>query len=100
LVAYASDLTPVETALAGAGLDPHGRDAPATTTNHSLWFHHNPDARQWSLNEQHCTEVSDGRALVHGSLTDAAGRLITTFAQELALYANTSSLKNPIISAA
>ena len=96
LLAYASDLTPLESALAGAGLDPLGEHAPVTTVNHSLWFHHNPDpdAHRWTFCEQRCTQVGDGRALVHGSLTDAAGGLVATFAQELVLYADSSAAQN------
>lgn len=94
MLAYASDLTPMESALAGAGLDPLGAHAPVATVNHSLWFHHNPDVHRWTFCEQRCTQVGDGRALVHGSLTDGAGHLVATFAQELALYASSSAAQN------
>lgn len=81
VLAYASDLTLVRTALV-----PHekaGGDAfRLASLDHALWFHRAVRPDEWLLLESVSPAAVDSRALTLGYVYDAAGLLVATVAQE------------------
>jgi acyl-CoA thioesterase II len=85
LLAYATDLTIIGTAL---------RPAPALSqadtmtkfhsavTSHSLWFHQPLRVDDWLLVDQVSPVVAGGRAFGRGDVWARDGRLVASFAQE------------------
>lgn len=81
VLAYASDLTLVRTALV-----PHERPGGASfrlaSLDHAMWFHRAVRADQWLLLESVSPAAVDSRALTMGYVYDASGLLVATVAQE------------------
>ncbi len=81
-LAYASDMLLLSTSLA-----PHARavgapDVAAASLDHALWVHRPVRVDQWLCYEQESSWAAGGRAMMHGRVFDAAGRLVMTVAQE------------------
>lgn len=55
------------------------------TLNHNLWFHAPVRADAWLMYSTESPWAGGGRGLVRGSITDAAGRLVATAAQEISV---------------
>ena len=82
VLAYASDLTLVDTALF-----PHGRAVfdprlQVASLDHAMWFHRPFDFSQWHLYAQDTPSTSGARGLTRGSIYSREGVLIASVAQE------------------
>ena len=83
VVAYASDLTLLDTTLS-----PHGISALSTkgvrmaSLDHAMWFHRPFRADEWLLYEQESPSASGARGFARGSIFTRDGRLATSVAQE------------------
>ena len=85
LLAYATDLTVIGTALRphdGVGqADAHVRIHTAVT-GHTLWFHRPFRLDDWCLVAQQVPIAAGARAFGQGHVWDGDGRLVASFAQE------------------
>lgn len=81
-LAYASDMTFVETALRPHGLNYWSEGLQTASLDHALWFHHPVDFNQWHLFVQDSPISSGGRGLVRGHLFRRDGLLVASAAQE------------------
>jgi len=82
LLAYASDFSLLDTALA-----PHGRtywqgDLKMASIDHAMWFHRPFRADDWLLYAMDSPNASGARGLVRGEVFDRSGRLVASTAQE------------------
>jgi acyl-CoA thioesterase-2 len=85
LLAYATDLTVIGTALRPAeGLSQADSTVRfhSAVTSHSLWFHQPFRADDWLLVDQCSPVVAGSRAYGRGDVWSADGRLVASFAQE------------------
>lgn len=77
-IAMASDhfvtamATPVEEGPAGL----------AVTLDHALWLHRRSSADEWLRYDAALIAIIDGRAVIRGTVSDTAGRLVGTFVQQ------------------
>ncbi len=81
-LAYASDMTFVETAMRPHGLNYWMSGVQTASLDHSLWFHHPVDFNEWHLFVQDSPVSSGGRGLSRGSLYRRDGLLVASAAQE------------------
>jgi acyl-CoA thioesterase-2 len=88
LVAYASDLTAMESAMVAAGRHPHSDELTWATLSHTLWIHGTPRADRWIRCDQQTAVIGTDRALVHGSLIDESGSVVASFSQQGAMRVN------------
>ena len=82
VLAYASDLTILGTALRPHGI---GFDEPrliSASIDHAMWFHRPARADRWLLHDQDTPSASGGRGLGRGRMFDQEGRLVATTVQE------------------
>jgi len=82
LLAYTSDFSLLDTALA-----PHGRsywqgDLKMASIDHAMWFHRPCRADEWLLYAMDSPNACGSRGLVRGELYDRTGRLVASTAQE------------------
>jgi acyl-CoA thioesterase-2 len=82
LLAYTSDFSLLDTALA-----PHGRsywqgDLKMASIDHAMWFHRPCRADEWLLYAMDSPNACGSRGLVRGQLFDRTGRLVASTAQE------------------
>jgi acyl-CoA thioesterase-2 len=82
LLAYTSDFSLLDTALA-----PHGRsywqgDLKMASIDHAMWFHRPFRADEWLLYAMDSPNACGARGLVRGQVFDRAGRLVASTAQE------------------
>jgi len=82
LLAYLSDMSLLDAALA-----PHGRSLfqpglQAASLDHALWFHRPFRADEWLLFTQDSPNASGARGLTRGLIYAQDGRLIASVAQE------------------
>ena len=82
VLAYASDLTLLDTAMV-----PHGRSVmesaiQAASLDHALWFHRPFRADSWLLFAQDTPSASGARGFARSSVFDQSGRLVASVAQE------------------
>jgi acyl-CoA thioesterase-2 len=81
VVAYASDMTLLDT-----GLLPHGLkwsdNLMGASLDHAMWFHRDFRADEWLLYDQDTPISSGARAFARGSIYTADGRLVVSVAQE------------------
>ncbi len=82
VLAYLSDMTLLDAALA-----PHGRtlfepDLAAASLDHALWFHRPFRADEWLLYAQDSPNMSGSRGLTRGLIFDRTGILVATVMQE------------------
>ena len=85
LLAYATDLTIIGTALRPAeGLSQADTMTKfhSAVTSHSLWFHQPLRTDDWLLVDQHSPVLAGGRAFGRGDVWSVDGRLVASFAQE------------------
>ena len=80
VVAYASDMSLLDTALMPHGLN--WTSVMGASLDHAMWFHRPFRADEWLLYDQDSPTASDARALSHGSIYAADGRLVVTVVQE------------------
>ncbi|WP_309060682.1 acyl-CoA thioesterase domain-containing protein [Streptomyces sp.] len=88
LLAYATDLTPIGTALRPV---PRVTQADSGTvfvsavTSHTVWFHRPFGTGQWLLLRQHSPLAAHGRCFGRGDVLTEEGVLLASFAQEALL---------------
>lgn len=84
-VAFASDLTPIATALrALPGMsqrDSH-RTVQTATTSHTVWFHHDLDVADWVCFQQTAPVTGEGRSFGWGHLFTRDGVAVASYAQD------------------
>lgn len=85
LAAFASDLTPIATALRAipgmSQADSH-RTVQTATTSHTVWFHHDLDLREWICFQQTAPVTGGGRSFGWGHIFDRGGVAVASFAQD------------------
>jgi acyl-CoA thioesterase-2 len=80
LVAYASDLTLLDTVML-----PHGMiwtQGSQVSLDHAMWFHRPFRADEWMLYDQHSPTAAGGRGLANGTIFTRSGSLTTSVVQE------------------
>ncbi len=82
VLAYLSDMTLLNTALAAHGLSIFDSTLQVASLDHAVWFHRRFRADEWLLYAQDSPNASGGRALTRGQLFTRDGRLIASVAQE------------------
>lgn len=82
LLAFASDLGFLGTALRPHGQPWYSSRQPPSTIDHSLWLHRPFRADEWLLYVMDSPSAHAARGFVRGTLYDRAGRLIASTAQE------------------
>lgn len=82
ILAYASDMTLLETALVAHGASVLGGDIQGASLDHALWLHRPFRADEWLLYAQDSPSASGARGLARGLVYDRAGRLVASMAQE------------------
>jgi acyl-CoA thioesterase II len=83
VLSYLSDIATIRT-VDQPHLGQPGR-IRAASVDHALWFHRPPRADQWLWYWQRSPVYAGGRGMSEGELYDAAGRLVASSAQEVAL---------------
>lgn len=85
LAAFASDLTPISTALrAIPGMsqrDSH-RTVQTATTSHTVWFHHDFSLTDWVCFQQTAPVTGKGRSFGWGHCFDRHGTAVASYAQD------------------
>lgn len=84
-VALVSDLYFFEPVVAQHGLKGNDRAIRYGTTQHCMWFHRVPTADEWLLIESESPAAAGGRGIVTGQIRTAAGDLVATVVQEVAV---------------
>jgi acyl-CoA thioesterase-2 len=82
VLAYASDMTLLDTALFAHGRAIFDRDLQAASLDHALWFHRPFRADEWLLYAEDSPSASGARGFNRGSLFSRDGSLIASVAQE------------------
>jgi acyl-CoA thioesterase II len=88
LVAYATDLTLIGTALRpmdGLGQRGNGTQFTSAVTSHTLWFHRPLRTDEWLLLRQHSPLLAHGRCFGRGDVLTEAGVLVASYGQEALL---------------
>ncbi|WP_181802046.1 acyl-CoA thioesterase [Streptomyces shenzhenensis] len=88
LLAYATDLTPIGTALRpveGVIQADSGRAFASAVTSHTVWFHRPFASGDWLLLRQHSPLAAHGRCFGHGDVLTRDGTLLASYAQEALL---------------
>ena len=82
VVAFASDLTLVDTVLQRHGDNPWNEGFVGASLDHCMWFHRPPRADAWLLYDQHSPVAHGARGFALGSLYAEGGELVASVAQE------------------
>jgi acyl-CoA thioesterase-2 len=82
VLAYASDMTLLDTALIPLGKTVFNEDVMAASLDHALWFHRPFRADEWLLYAQDSPNLGGGRGLARGSIFASNGTLVASVAQE------------------
>ena len=92
VLAYASDMTLLDTALVPLGKTLFQEDIMAASLDHALWFHRPFRADEWLLYAQDSPSLSGSRGFARGLIFSGDGTLIASVAQEglLRLRRNTA----------
>ena len=88
LVAYATDLTPIGTALRpveGMTQADAGRAFISAVTSHTIWFHRLSSTGDWLLLRQHSPLAAHARCFGRGDVLAPNGTLLASYAQEALL---------------
>ena len=88
LTAYASDLTPIGTALRpleGFNHSGNGTLFTSAVTSHTVWFHRPLRTDRWLLLRQHSPVLAHGRCFGRGDVLTEDGTLVASYAQEALL---------------
>lgn len=81
-LAYASDLTLLDTSLFAHGRRVFDPDLLLASLDHAMWFHRPFRADDWLLYDQDSPTVGGGRGFNRGLVFDRHGRLVASTAQE------------------
>ncbi|PLX38535.1 MAG: acyl-CoA thioesterase II [Hyphomicrobiales bacterium] len=82
VLAYASDMTLLDTALFAHGRSVFNPDLQLASLDHAMWFHRPFRADEWLLYAQDSPNASGGRGFNRGSLYSRDGRLVASVTQE------------------
>jgi acyl-CoA thioesterase-2 len=82
VLAYASDMTLLDTALFAHGRMIFDPDLQAASLDHALWFHRPFRADEWLLYAEDSPSASGARGFTRGILFSRDGRLVASVAQE------------------
>ena len=82
VLAYASDMTLLDTSLFAHGRMILDRDLQVASLDHALWFHRPFRADEWLLYSEDSPSASGARGFTRGSLFSRDGRLVASVAQE------------------
>lgn len=82
VLAYASDLTLLDTTLIAAGRWVFDKGLMVTSLDHAMWFHRQARFDDWLLYVCDSPFAGGARGFNRGSLFDRAGRLVASVAQE------------------
>jgi len=82
VLAYASDMTLLDTSLFAHGRSIFDLDLQAASLDHAMWFHRPFRADDWLLYATDSPSASGGRGFTRGSLFSRDGRLVASVAQE------------------
>jgi acyl-CoA thioesterase-2 len=82
VLAYASDMTLLDTALFAHGKSVFDPDLALASLDHAIWFHRPVKADDWLLYSQDSPTTSGGRGFTRGSIYSRNGILVASTAQE------------------
>jgi len=82
MLAYASDMTLVDTALVAHGKSVFQPDIQAASLDHAMWFHRPFRMDDWLLYTQDSPSASQALGLARGLIYTRDGRLVASVAQE------------------
>src|SRR3954454_3191448 len=82
VVAYASDLTILDTAMLPHGNSFHEEKFQAASLDHAMWFHRPFRADSWLLYHQRSQSASGARGIAEGFIYTSDGELAVTVIQE------------------
>ena len=82
VLAYASDMTLLDTALIPIGRSLFSDDIMAASLDHALWFHRPFRADEWLLYAQDSPSLADSRGFSRGLIFSSDGTLVASVAQE------------------
>lgn len=82
VLAYASDMTLLDTSLFPHGKSVFHPDIQAASLDHAMWFHRPFKADEWLLYAEDTPSASGGRGMNRGTLYTRDGKLIASTAQE------------------
>jgi acyl-CoA thioesterase-2 len=82
VLAYASDMTLLDTSLFAHGRNIFDRDLQVASLDHALWFHRPFRIDEWLLYNGDSPSASGARGFSRGSLFSRDGRLIASVAQD------------------
>ena len=83
LLAYASDYLLLDMAVRSHPERIDYATFASLSLDHAIWLHRPVRFDQWHLYTQETVSVSGHRALVRGTIVDAAGHLVASTAQEV-----------------
>lgn len=81
-LAYASDMTLLDTALLAHGRSVFDRNIMGASLDHALWFHRPFRADEWLLYSQDSPNLHGARGFARGLIFSADGTLVASVAQE------------------
>ncbi|MCU1692798.1 MAG: tesB [Frankiales bacterium] len=82
LVAYASDISLLETAIRPHGLSWGTGEVVGASLDHAMWFHGPVRADEWWLYDQQSPWTGGGRGLARGAIWSSDGRRVVSVVQE------------------
>jgi acyl-CoA thioesterase-2 len=82
VLAYASDMTLLDTALFAHGRMIFDPDLQAASLDHAMWFHRPFRADEWLLYAEDSPSASGARGFTRGNLFSRDGKLVASVAQE------------------
>jgi acyl-CoA thioesterase-2 len=83
LLAYASDYLLVDMALRNHPQPVGYGSLAALSLDHAIWFHRPVRFEEWHLYTQEMVAVTGHRAMIRGTIRDAAGQTVASTAQEV-----------------
>lgn len=86
LLAYASDMAFMETALRAHGINWQTPGLQSASLDHALWFHQPFNFNEWMLFDQDSPSTSQGRGLVRGEMYTHDGVLAASVVQECLMH--------------
>jgi acyl-CoA thioesterase-2 len=86
MLAYASDMAFMETALRPHGINWQTPGLQSASLDHAMWFHRPFDFNQWLLFDQDSPTTSQGRGLVRGEMFGHDGKLVASVVQECLMH--------------
>ena len=91
LLAYASDMNLLASAMRPHGLTWFKRAVMTASLDHSMWFHGSVDFNDWHLYSMDAPFSGRGRSFNRGSIYNSDGTLVASVAQEGLMRPNRKS---------